>query len=352
MTPKDIRVQWREIAAQPLRQRDIAAQLGISEAELVASGIGIKEPEREITRLDFSAHPITNLLNDLPRLGRVMALTRNESCVHEKKGPYQQINISTYATSVLGDQIDLRIFQQRWKHGFAITEQTSRGMQNSLQFYLADGSAAHKIFLQKGSNIDAFGQIRTQYAASEQISGLDTARIKETKSTYATEIDIVQFQTDWKNLQHTHEFFGLLKRHNISRTHAMRIAAHDHAIKINNNVIQIILEQSAEQKIPLMIFVENHGCVQIHSGVVRNIKPVNHWLNILDNDFSLHLRTDHIAESWLVRKPTSYGTITSLELFGNDGNIIVQLFGERKSGGVEREDWRALINQMEQECCE
>jgi putative hemin transport protein len=66
------------------------------------------------------------------------------------------------------------------------------------------------------------------------------------------------------------------------------------------------------------------------------------WLNVMDETFHLHLRTDHISEVWCVRKPTKDGHITSLEAYGEDGGMIIQFFGQRREGEGERADWRVL----------
>lgn len=55
------------------------------------------------------------------------------------------------------------------------------------------------------------------------------------------------------------------------------------------------------------------------------------------------LREDAIADVWLVKKPTDYGIVTSLEAFDTDGNLIVQFFGKRKPHIPEREDWRRVV---------
>jgi putative hemin transport protein len=46
-----------------------------------------------------------------------------------------------------------------------------------------------------------------------------------------------------------------------------------------------------------MVFVGSPGCIQIHSGPVKNIKVMNEWLNVLDPDFNLHVREDLIHSS-------------------------------------------------------
>ncbi|MGX9182459.1 ChuX/HutX family heme-like substrate-binding protein, partial [Mesorhizobium sp. BHbdii] len=96
----------------------------------------------------------------------------------------------------------------------------------------------------------------------------------------------------------------------------------------------------------IMCFVGNRGCIQIHSGPVGSIKPMGPWINVLDETFHLHLRTDHIDEVWAVRKPTKDGHVTSLEVFGAEGEMIIQFFGKRHEGESERDDWRFLAENL------
>ncbi|MCY1245036.1 hemin-degrading HemS.ChuX domain protein [compost metagenome] len=66
------------------------------------------------------------------------------------------------------------------------------------------------------------------------------------------------------------------------------------------------------------------------------------WLNVMDPTFHLHLRTDHIAELWAVRKPTADGHVTSIEALDAKGEMIIQFFGKRKEGLAERPEWRSI----------
>ncbi|EGD00334.1 putative hemin ABC transporter protein [Burkholderia sp. TJI49] len=92
-----------------------------------------------------------------------------------------------------------------------------------------------------------------------------------------------------------------------------------------------------------MVFVGNAGMIQIHTGPVANVREVGAWINVLDPGFNLHVREDMIAAAWVVKKPTSDGIVTSLELFDRQGDHVALLFGERKPGKAERDDWRALV---------
>ena len=108
----------------------------------------------------------------------------------------------------------------------------------------------------------------------------------------------------------------------------------------------MLLHLAAAQATPIMVFVGNRGMIQIHGGPVANIKQTGPWLNVLDSDFNLHLREDHIASAWIVRKPTADGIVTSLELFDDMHENIVMFFGRRKPGQPELPAWRELISQL------
>ncbi len=73
----ELRNSWEELkkVKPTLRIRDCAEELGVSEAELLATTVG------EYTTLlngDW-----TVFLQRLPQLGRIMSLTRNDSCRNE-----------------------------------------------------------------------------------------------------------------------------------------------------------------------------------------------------------------------------------------------------------------------------
>jgi putative hemin transport protein len=94
-----------------------------------------------------------------------------------------------------------------------------------------------------------------------------------------------------------------------------------------------------------MIFVGNMGMIQIHSGPVEKIMPMGPWINVMDPRFNLHLRADHVAEVWLVEKPTKIGPAVSIEAFDAQGALILQMFGRRDAedtyAGVEQ--WNELV---------
>jgi putative hemin transport protein len=335
-----LRAAWRELKSQrKVRQRDAADLLEVSEAELLATGVGAG-----VTRLGGD---LRTVLKRVPELGRVMALTRNESCVHEKTGVYENLEVDSMIGLALGADIDLRLFFAHWKHGFAVTETGAHGPMRSLQFYDGAGQAVHKIFLKDGANMAAFERLGGDFAAPDQSPGLTVAPPKSGKAENPDgAIDAAGLRAAWAAMQDTHEFFGVLRRFDVTRTQAMRLAGADFAYSVPVDAARRLLDDVARTALPIMVFVGNPGCIQIHTGPLKNLRPIDHWLNVLDPGFNLHLRADRIASAWVVKKPTLDGPVTSLELFDAAGGTIAMLFGKRKPGTPEMPEWQATVERL------
>jgi putative hemin transport protein len=329
------------------RHRDIAAQLGVSEGELIAAHVAAAAPADGLhARRLKGAWPA--LVSGLGAAGEVLALTRNAACVHEKTGTYRDASASGPAGSevglVLGREIDLRIFYSRWAHGFAVDEAGAQGVQRSLHFFDAQGCAVHMVFTRAATDTAAWNQLIAGHLAEQQTPGLRPAPpVAAAPAQPDAEIDLPAFHQAWASMRDTHDFFGLLRRHGLTRTQALRLAEPRFVQAVDATSAQQLLAGAAASGTPVMVFTGNAGVIQIHSGPVHKVVVMGPWLNVLDAGFNLHLREDHIAEAWVVRKPTVDGLVTSLELFDADGQTIAMLFGERKPGHAELCAWRDLV---------
>jgi putative hemin transport protein len=113
-----------------------------------------------------------------------------------------------------------------------------------------------------------------------------------------------------------------------------------------NDTLRRALFSASENGVSIMVFVGNAGMIQIHTGTVKKIVEHGPWINVLDPDFNLHVKEPAISETWVVRKPTVDGFVTSIELFNEKGELICTLFGERKPGKPELESWRELVAKL------
>jgi len=219
-TTQDLKTQWEALKeTQPhLRIRNAAEKLGVSEMELLATKTG-----EGVTRLEPN---FSGILAEIESLGKVMALTRNDECVHERKGVYLNGDFSSpHASLFVGEDIDLRIFLMHWKKAFAVVEENARGISKSLQFFGKDGEAIHKIFLTADSNDEAFDTLVAKFKSENQEPTETTeAYINTTVEKPDSEIDVTAFQQAWLDLKDTHDFFSMLRKFGVTRTQALRLA--------------------------------------------------------------------------------------------------------------------------------
>lgn len=339
----DLKSRWEDLLADKpkLRIRDAARELGVSEAGLLATRTG-----DSVTRLEGDW---TALIKLLPKLGRVMCLTRNEAAVHERFGEFRQIDFFHGMGQVVGPDIDLRLFMSHWKTGFAVTDHTPDGERQSLQFFDAFGDAVHKIYLQPQSEYGSYGVLLNQFRSADQSNELSVDPQPERRAELPdSEIDVEGFQTAWLQLKDTHGFFPMIAKFRVSREQALRIAPEGHARRVAVDSLRSVLENAAALGMPIMVFIGSRGCIQIHTGPVQNIKMFGaEWLNVLDEDFNMHLRLPLVASAWVVKKPTSDGPVTSLEIYDANGENIALFFGKRKPGEPEDENWRSLCASLE-----
>lgn len=328
-------------AAQPqTRERDFAATLGITEAEYVAAYCGISAAR---VSADINA-----LLPQFTALGTVMALTRNESAVHEKIGVYDKARTGERASVVLGE-IDLRIFPARWVHGFAVEKKGEDGeVRHSLQFFDAHGEAVHKIHLRPESDLAAYRALVERIRTEDQSAGIAEIAPRAASAAGKTRqpASREELRSRWEAMTDLHQFFGILRSLELTRLEAFDMAGEDLAWRVANGSIGELMQRMGGSDMPIMCFVGNEGCIQIHTGPVAAIKEMGPWINVLDPTFHLHLRLDHIRQAWVVRKPSKDGHVTSVEAYDAEGRLIIQFFGKRHEGEGERADWRALAESL------
>jgi len=323
-----------------VRARERAAELGISECELVAS--------RDDARwLETS---MAGLLHALTEVGRCMALTRNEDAVLEVRGRYGGVAIGPHAGQVVGDGVDLRVFLDHWRHAFAIDEphpQRDGLRRRSLQIFDGSGTAVHKVYLEPDEHPGAWEAVmRARFATTPAPLGLAPAPARAAERPDSG-VDVAALLAGWDAMQDTHEFFHLVRRHEVTRTQALRLAGPDRARRVAGGALAEVLLDAAETATRIMLFVGNRGCIQIFSGAIQRVARTGPWLNVLDREVNLHLREDRVASSWVVRKPTRAGVVTSLELYDAAGDTIAQVFRERDDRErAEDAAWSQLLARL------
>lgn len=319
------------------RPIDQAAAMGIPEGEWLT-----RHAPGRVRRIKV---PARQLLPRLTALGTVMSLTRNAHCVHEKDGVWDKIEIGGAMGLVLNHAIDLRLFLTHWAHGYAVeTPLETGGTRHSLQFFDRAGVAVHKIFARPATDMAAWEALVAEVSEEDPPAPLAAEPVAAPPADRPDDaIAIEAVRQRWAALADVHDFFALLRAEEVGRLQAMRLAGPPYSRPVPTTAVQPLLEAAARDGVPIMCFVGNRGCIQIHSGPIHRVVPMGPWLNILDPGFNLHLRIDQVAHTFAVWKPQRDSAVHSVELFAADGTLVAQFFGERKPGVPEIAAWRDLV---------
>ncbi len=348
--PETIRERFSAARALGLRARDAAEHLSLSEGAVLAAHTGVHNyPLRAVPlKREWLA-----ILKALEACGPLMALTRNDTTVHEKTGVYQHLSAEGPVGLALGEDIDLRLFFSHWHAGFVVTEAQADGSHAaSLQFYDRWGTAVHKVYPRAQTELMSWEQLLNTWSDHQQSVTFESGRAPTPAraSDGDAQVCAEAFAQAWSEMTDTHQFFGLLRQFGLERQQAFSLVEGRFAHRVAPDAVRQLLLAAALDGTPIMVFVGSPGCIQIHTGPVKRVEPMEMrgktWLNVLDPGFNLHLREDRIGHVWIVEKPGDHGTVTSLEVFDDQGELMAMFFGARKPGKPELSAWRQLLQPL------
>lgn len=350
-TAEAVRAAFALQRAAGLRAKDAAQAMGWSEGAVVQAHAGTHDAPMQVTPLRRGEW--LQVLQALEPCGCVMALTRNESVVHEKEGVYRGLSQEGHVALCVNPDIDLRLFFMHWHAGYAVREPGRSDVPlHSLQFFDAHGVAVHKVYARPATDMQAWHALVARFAQQDAQSTFAPAAPRTPVSAQSP-VNAEALRQAWAQMQDTHAFFGLLKKFACERQQSFRLVQGTFTEALSLHAVTDLLERAAAAQTPIMVFVGSKGCIQIHTGPVQRIKAMEmengQWLNVLDDGFNLHLRSDHIHNIWLVRKPTADGVVTSVEVFDAHGECVAMFFGARKPGNPELPAWRALAESLERQ---
>lgn len=345
--------RWETLRAeQPkLAARDAAKTLSVSEADLLATGIG-----KTVVRLREGDTVPREIMRRALDLGKVLALTRNENGVLERTGVASKLKsqddivgleedkqkerearLRNIAGGYLGGEIDLRFTFDKWKYAFAVTQPGKDGVvSRSLQFFDASGNAVHKLYLKNDAGVPVFEKLVADFRAPSQSADLQVAaQPVKAKEKPDSEIDVKEFQLAWNEINDVHQFNRLLTEFGVTRQQAMRLAPAGAATRITPQAVRQLLEETAKQKIDIMVFLGNGSTIQIFSGKINKVAASPGWFNVLDPEFNLHLRDSAFASGWVVKR----AGITSVEFYDHNSDQVVSFFGVREPKKPQPASW-------------
>lgn len=321
---------------------DWAALLNSSEGALQACRVGREKV--------WPLKDMVAVLKALPSLGRVLALTRNQGVVNEYKGIYPEPKLGeagSHAAGIFLDigGLDLRLFMSHWHWACAIEDETPKGKRLSLQFFDQHGCAVHKVFSLEETNLTAWQALLDEQTVAAEDAVLPQFVTAEPEQ-HPEPASPNQVAEEWRQMKDVHQFFSLIRRHRITRFSAVKAMPDDLSREVSIDAFQQLVDATAEKAMEIMIFVGSRGCVQIYTGKTQGIKPMRGWLNIFEENFTLHANPETFAHAYVTRKPQSSGWVTSLEVFDKWGTLLLQMYARREENGPEQTAWTELLAQL------
>lgn len=330
---------------QPKMQiRDAARTLGTSEAELLATGVG-----KTVTRLSDADHAVNDIMIRALDLGKVLALTRNENGVLERTGVASKAKPESFsdkerfravAGGYLGGEIDMRFHFANWQHAFAVVQPGRDGTTSrSLQFFDAQGNAVHKVYVKSEAGVEVFDKIVADFRHPQQTGNLKIVpAAPKAPETADSAVDVKEFQLAWKEMTDVHQFNRIVSEFKLSREQAMRLAPEGAVQKVSPRAMRKLLDESANQQVPIMAFLGNGAATQIFSGKISKTAASGEWYNVLDPDFNLHIRETALKSGYVVQR----AGVTSVEFFDKDGELVVTFFAVREREKPQPRAWVEL----------
>lgn len=288
------------------------------------------------TTIFFLKKQWEDILKELNQLDEVTVITHNKGAYHVIRGKYDHVEIFQHGIGqALNEHIDMRFFLHHWAYGIV---QVKKDI--SLYFFDKEGNQIPTIVI--ANPTDAALSLTKKYKDETQSTlTLEAYPIKEDLADEY--VDLVAFHYDWQNLQDTHDFFIMLSKHKLNRLQALRLADSTYVKNITIENLIILLEKAQQEQMRFMSFVGNKGCIQIYTNKIDNLELVDQTIILSDERFMMSIERNEIKHIYIVRKPTTDGIVSAVELFNAKGEIIAQFFGERKRNTPELKIWSEIL---------
>lgn len=319
-----------------INPREQADRIGVTEGALVASGCG-----NGTIRLRRDSHDREAQLCFLHSLDSALSVTRNRTALLEVKGVYPKSQFFEGLGWMQGALIDLRVTMAECSEGFYVPADGSRNP--SLQFFDSDGVAVHKVFFP--ANDDQYEVFAKSQQHRNQKPDFEWKR--GTGADYhqddVSEVDHTAFIQKWEQLGELHNFTRLMYRFRLNRLQAIRLAGEAYAQRLNRDAVREVLEAVSRYDLPMQVAVENSGVVQQRCGLLPALESYGKWMNLLHENFNLHIDESQVNQVWRVALSTRHGVMHVLEVFDKGDRPVLRLFPSEALTGKEPASWSELL---------
>lgn len=327
-------------------QLRLAREADISEGECMARWAAFPrsspEAPHRATRLkaDWDA-----LLRVLPKLGTVRAQTANVHALLEVEGRYAACERLGPMAQCRGERIDLRLLFPAWHAAYALEQATPQGLQRSVHIFDAEGAAVHALHLGAEASPATFTALRRDLRCPE---ATDPSFASPTRPPSASRMPCVpvlrpQLLKAWGQLRDSHDFFAMLRRLQLRRYEALRLAEGLYTRRIPPQQVEVVMHHAQQRDLVLSFDVRSRGAIALYSSQIDTLSRCGEGLQLRHSRFRLRLSDQAVASAWVVRRQTRGGLTYSLELYDAQHVLILACALPQAARRSSRHSWQALL---------
>ena len=176
-----------------------------------------------------------------------MALTRNESAVHEKIGVFENINLRQACVDRARREYRSAHFPVRWAHGFAVTQDRwRRGAPQPAVLRQGRATPFTRCTCARSSNLDAYQRIVEDFSLEDQSQEFVEARVEHASLPRTARSVADELRDEWSRLTDTHQFLGLLRKLKLGRRPALHSVGEDFAWKLADGAVDDMMHASGQ----------------------------------------------------------------------------------------------------------
>lgn len=298
--PGAIRRRHEQLLAEEpaLSRAQIAARIGVTEAELTAARVGCC-----VTRLRPRWREILTRLNTLGPVKITTTSTVAELTVVTR---YPELEGNERFLAFASESADIRLSLDHVGSGFLLATPNARTgkRERALELFTREGHLAHRIELTPRSQVDAFEEIVEHYVAHENRMDTEAVAPANLRNPKRPAVDRQALLDGWASLEAPADFYELLRRHHLSRIEAIEAVAGVFSKRMEMGCFRAYLRSLRDGARAVTVMVPNHACAHAFRGM-----------------FDGQVRFEEGAELsvWRVDRPSRRGQLRSIEVFDAAG---------------------------------
>ena len=348
-----IRQSFASLWSKGFRAAHAAEKLGLSEGQAWAAFSPVHAGRMDWPTSSLGVQQVTWLKADWPALlqglqglGAMAVHVRNRAVHVRSVSACRQVRTPDTLALVQGDAWDARCFWSRW-HAVAHVLSTRDGVPtHSVRVFDAHGRAVCQFSGQDEVDHEAWQAWVAQWAcpvARPVFAPAPASPGRRPPERPADEVDLLALGDAWGQLGHARELAPLLARHQVGRAQAYRLMEGVHTRRTPLVAIEHLWRLASEIGSPWSLYAGNAGAALVVQAAAGRVSRDAGVLTFAGGTSSVRVRMDPLAESWMVTLPGAQGAVHRLELFDEQGGLILGVEGQRAPGQPESPAWRLLL---------